>query len=383
MRLLYYSPAMNELVGAGTHARGLVHGFHALGHDVMTVPELTPDEFVRSTPGRYSRVPDPVKRPARELRGRLAAARRGKELVSAAAAFEPDMVVARRYSYDLLLDRLVASLPVPVIAEVNAVLSIEVEGWGERLTAAEQRRERRFLANAQRLVCVSAEVAASVVDFGVDASDLRVVHNGFDDATFHSRVKPDPATVRWAEGFENVVGYCGTATNHHDMETLVDAAGRDDLSCTGRPKEPCRRQCHASRSRGAPGSGRCPVGRLPVRPRVATEAAGVSRARQVRRRRGRRRCILCRHRVGRRACRRSLSARYACGSGSASPARSRGETETWRGRRRLGSGERILDAGCCTDAGRPRACGQVELMSPPATRPTPRTSRRTRAGATS
>jgi glycosyltransferase involved in cell wall biosynthesis len=226
MRLLYYSPAMNELVGAGTHARGLVHGFHALGHDVMTVPELTPDEFVRSTPGRYSRVPDPVKRPARELRGRLAAARRGKELVSAAAAFEPDMVVARRYSYDLLLDRLVASLPVPVIAEVNAVLSIEVEGWGERLTAAEQRRERRFLANAQRLVCVSAEVAASVVDFGVDASDLRVVHNGFDDATFHSRVKPDPATVRWAEGFENVVGYCGTATNHHDMETLVDAAGR-------------------------------------------------------------------------------------------------------------------------------------------------------------
>ena len=225
MKVLYYSPVINEPTGGGTHARGLVGGFEAGGHEVLTIPALaSPDGRAGAHVPGSGALPDSVKAYGREVRAHRRRARDATSAIAAMEAFGPDVLVVRRPAYDLVADSLVERAGCPVVAETNAVYATECLAWGERLLPREVARERALYRRATVVSCVSEEVAAEVRAFADLTASVRAVPNGVDVRVFSPSTAPEPAAARWAADFDAVVAYCGGIGPLHDIVTLARAA---------------------------------------------------------------------------------------------------------------------------------------------------------------
>lgn len=220
MRVLYYSPLLMTDGGGGSHARGLAAAFSENGHEVLALPEGT---AASGSSAGGSRLPEPVKIAGREIRARRRLSRSGG-LIERAIAFDPDVAVVRRSTYDLVADVLIGRLRCPVVAEANAVVAKEAPKWGERIPRFEAERERDFYRAADRVSCISREVADDVRALGIDPERVVVIENGVDAAMFSPAVAPDPYVAEWAGRYRAVVGYCGSIGPLHDVATLAKAA---------------------------------------------------------------------------------------------------------------------------------------------------------------
>jgi glycosyltransferase involved in cell wall biosynthesis len=136
------------------------------------------------------------------------------------------VLIARRDRYDYLLDELLVG-PVPLLGEINEVISIELAKLTDRrLLPWEIKREAKFLRACDLAVCVSDVVRADVLRFGVPESRVLTIQNGVDVSAFSPAAPPDSNLEQWAKRFSVVFAYCGTFGVTHDMETLAQAANQ-------------------------------------------------------------------------------------------------------------------------------------------------------------
>jgi len=222
VRVVYYTRMLQSPSGGGTHARGLVDGLRQAGHEVCAVPEGSRGLSVAQEPGGI-RVPEALKIAGREARARRRLSD-SQGMIDSAVEFRPDVAIVRRTTYDLVADRVVHKIRVPIIAEVNAVVAKESHKWGERLSRREIEREREFIRGAARVSCVSAEVAEDVVALGVPYERIVVVENGVDATAFSPQTGPEQEISRWATAHDGVVGYCGSVGALHDVDALIESA---------------------------------------------------------------------------------------------------------------------------------------------------------------
>lgn len=221
MKVLYLASVLSVQGGGGSHARGLVTAFRDEGHEVLALPEASTD--VRVNRPRLHTIPEPIKLMGREVRAQIRL-NGNRHLLGAIDRFAPEVAVVRRSTYDLLADLVCQQARCPVVAEANAVVSVEAATWGESIPSFEARRERNFYLRADRVSCISDEVAADVERLGVDSRKIIVVENGVDSDLFSPDVPVDPSVGEWARRFESIVGYCGSTGGLHDMQALFDAA---------------------------------------------------------------------------------------------------------------------------------------------------------------
>jgi glycosyltransferase involved in cell wall biosynthesis len=144
-----------------------------------------------------------------------------------AREFAPSVLIARRATYDHVADALVEAACCPVIGEVNAVPSIELERLtGTRLGKSEKRREARFFSSCMRLCCVTSEVQSQLVSIGVPAEKTTIVPNGVDTRLFAPSTSKDEEVRPFLTDARCVIGYCSSVNAIHDLATTVSAAMR-------------------------------------------------------------------------------------------------------------------------------------------------------------
>ncbi|MGB3676056.1 MAG: glycosyltransferase, partial [Candidatus Nanopelagicales bacterium] len=173
---------------------------------------------------RRLELPEVVKVVARDVRGRVRAARRAKRAASAVRDFDPDVCIARRLSYDYTLPVILAATACPVVAECNAVASLESKEYrNQRTLPSERTREIEYLRGADLCVAITDELAAQLFQLGVDSDHIEVVSNGVDTKLFSSVGPKDEAVLAWAMGFDVVLGYCASVGPIHDLSTVATA----------------------------------------------------------------------------------------------------------------------------------------------------------------
>jgi glycosyltransferase involved in cell wall biosynthesis len=125
---------------------------------------------------------------------------------------------------------LACRLGVPSVLVVDAVQVDEARSWGVHRpgwgSLVRRVGEVPQLRAADLVVCVSEEVAASVVRRTGRTDRVVTIPNGVDTMLFSPATGPSP--VRAALGLDDafVVGWVGSFRRFHGLETLVDAAAR-------------------------------------------------------------------------------------------------------------------------------------------------------------
>jgi glycosyltransferase involved in cell wall biosynthesis len=124
--------------------------------------------------------------------------------------------------------RLADALSVPSVLLVDACQVEEARSWGVRrpgwTTVAEYLGERPQLRRADVVVCVSAEVAASVARCAGRTEGVVVVPNGVDTARFAPGPADPELSARLGLDDRFVIGWSGSFRAFHALDVLVEAA---------------------------------------------------------------------------------------------------------------------------------------------------------------
>ncbi len=116
------------------------------------------------------------------------------------------------------------SLDVPLILEVNALLSEEARQFRalERVELAEA-IEQRVLERADAIVAVSAALADRIAQRGIDARKIHVVPNGVDVDLFAAAPPRDAARRELGLPAGFIAGFVGSLKPWHGADVLIDA----------------------------------------------------------------------------------------------------------------------------------------------------------------
>ncbi len=245
MRLLYvcsdFGIKPDGVKGASIHLRSITRALSESGHDVRLLsphggPESTHPATPLLTPGCR-----PVEEMARMLKDWMTQQGYGdsvaKELrplvynayirdraCDAAATFKPHVVIERLALFGHVGLELAGCLGVPLVVEVNAILSEEAARYRTlELQRLAEEMEKRVLTAAHAVVAVSARLAEQLIALGVEQSRVHVVPNGVDLASFDAA--PSRETCRAALGLngEFVVGFAGSLKAWHGVDDLLSA----------------------------------------------------------------------------------------------------------------------------------------------------------------
>lgn len=225
--------------GASAHLRGVARALHTRGWTVTTAtPRLVDargpvDEHV---PGTHLACPPPPRRRWRELGERLDARRLGTLVTGTPALVWERYALGCEEGLRRVAGWRRAGRDVVHLLEVNAPLSEERACYG-RLGWPRLARwtERRLLRGVDRVIVVSAALAAWAESFGAEPARIRVVHNG----TSLPTVDRDAARRRLGvEGL--VLVHAGGLRPWHDaamLPSLLDALPEATLLVAG--EGPC------------------------------------------------------------------------------------------------------------------------------------------------
>ncbi len=160
----------------------------------------------------------------KEIRSLLYASWAAGRATDALAEWRPHAIIERLSLFSHLGLELASSLSIPLIVEVNAILSDEARRYRSlNMSGLAEQIERRVLNGADAVLVVSDALRERVVELGVDAGRVRVVANGVDLSLFDGA--PDRDACRAALGFrdEFVVGFAGSLKAWHGVDVLMDA----------------------------------------------------------------------------------------------------------------------------------------------------------------
>jgi glycosyltransferase involved in cell wall biosynthesis len=225
--------------GASIHLRAITGALADLGHEVLLLSPL------EGPNGEHPvrRLLPPGCPPARQntktlkhwLKGRQLDAAVARELNSLfynawvheqaaeAVADAPPAAIIERLSLlgHVGLD-LANALNVPLIVEVNALLTEESRKFrGLALRDLAESIEKRVLHAADAIMAVSAPLAQKLVKMGIAADKIHVVPNGVDLAKFEAAPTRSQCRAELGLGDEFVVGFCGSLKVWHGVDVLL------------------------------------------------------------------------------------------------------------------------------------------------------------------
>ena len=163
----------------------------------------------------------------KEIRSLLYASWAADRARDALAQWRPHAIIERLSLFSHLGLELASSLSIPLIVEVNAILSDEARRYRTlNMSGLAEQIEQRVLNGADAVLVVSDALRERVVELGVDAGRVHVGVNGVDPSLFDGA--PDRDACRAALGFrdEFVVGFAGSLKAWHGVDVLIDAFGR-------------------------------------------------------------------------------------------------------------------------------------------------------------
>jgi glycosyltransferase involved in cell wall biosynthesis len=111
----------------------------------------------------------------------------------------------------------------PVILEVNGTAREMAEYYGLRLHQWALRTEREALALANAIVVVSEALRAELAQAGVPSDKIEILPNGVDQGLFSKSLDGEAVRRRYKLGHQPVVGFMGSFSPWHDLDTLVQA----------------------------------------------------------------------------------------------------------------------------------------------------------------
>lgn len=245
MRLLYvcsdFGIDPSGTKGASIHLRAITRALSDLGHEVLLLsPQAGPDE---GHPAKRLLPPGcpAVKKTAKSLKNWLldhdfdeTIAKELRPLLYNTWAPEPALKALEGAAPAAIVERLslfghvgldlADALNVPLIVEVNALLTRESREFRNlELGRLADAIEQRVLRRADAVMAVSAPLAERIVELGVDHDKVHVVPNGVDLQSFGSA--PNRASCRSDLGLtdEFVVGFCGSLKVWHGVDVLLKA----------------------------------------------------------------------------------------------------------------------------------------------------------------
>ncbi|TWT40450.1 2-deoxystreptamine glucosyltransferase [Phycisphaerae bacterium RAS1] len=161
---------------------------------------------------------------AREIRPLLYNAWALDEARRALADRPVDVVLERLSLFSHLGLDLAEALDVPLVVEVNAILTDEARRYRalQRIELAET-IERRVLERAAALLVVSRQLADQLAQRGVERDKIVVIPNGADVEHFDAAPPPDACRAALGLAGRFVVGFVGSLKVWHGADVLVEA----------------------------------------------------------------------------------------------------------------------------------------------------------------
>lgn len=212
--------------GSISHIKGVVKGFQRLGYRVVYVADARLDALPASVTQEV--IPTPAFLGVLDefqqiwfnfqLFGRLPSLLR---------RYRPVLLYQRHAVFHVAASILGAMAGIPFVLEANGSEVWAKQQWS-RLVFARLARLCESVAGrwSQEIVTVSEAAAQQLDPYGAWSDRIRVVPNGVDPEEFHPNI--DGLAIRRDRGWttEIVVGFIGTFTRWHGVETLVEAALR-------------------------------------------------------------------------------------------------------------------------------------------------------------
>ncbi|MFQ5428776.1 MAG: glycosyltransferase family 4 protein [Phycisphaerae bacterium] len=230
--------------GAAVHLRAITRALAETGHPVRLLsPHPGPNSGHPAAPLLESGC-SPVERPSRmlktwlrnrgydggvagELRPLLYNAWAASRALDALAARRPDAIIERLSLFGHVGLDLAEALDVPLVVEVNAILTEEAERFRSLdLRTLAESIQKRVLRAAEAVLPVSAGLAERLEALGVAPDRIHVVPNGVDIRQFDRLPSRDVCRAELDLGDAFVVGFAGSLKPWHGVDVLLDAFKR-------------------------------------------------------------------------------------------------------------------------------------------------------------
>ncbi|MCR0985123.1 glycosyltransferase family 4 protein [Roseomonas populi] len=217
MRFLY-SHRIRSRDGQAVHLEAMVAALRAAGHEVRVVG---PAGFEHGSLGGDSKAVSFVRQRLPAWVGELAelayAVPAAIRLDRAASAFRPDVIYERANLFHLAGTLVAVRRGLPLLLEVNAPLAEERARFGGlALRPLAAFFERLVWRRADRVLPVTAVLAARVARAGVPAARMTVVPNGIEPEDF-------PRLAERPSNGEIVLGFIGFLREWHGLASVVRA----------------------------------------------------------------------------------------------------------------------------------------------------------------
>lgn len=179
--------------------------------------------------------PDPAKTLVKDMRQVIAARRFTVTTDPSWSRTPPRFVWQRHELFQTAGLRLARRLGVPSVLFVPAVVVWEAHQWGTQRPGwgrlVERLGEHPALLGADLLACGSDQVAAQVIERGVDPARVIVTPSGVDMGDFQRPVDRDAIRRRLGIADRFVIGWVGSFRPFHALERAVEAATSVENSC--------------------------------------------------------------------------------------------------------------------------------------------------------
>lgn len=248
MRLLYvcsdFGIPPTGTKGASIHLRSITRALAELGHDVtiLSTREGPGGDHPASPLALEAR--SPVNQMARslkhwmldrglgdalakELRPLLYNAWVGEHALDALRESPPTAIIERLSLHGHVGLDLAERLGVPLVVEVNAILTEEAKTFRSlQLAEIATTIERRVLERADMIIAVSRQLGDRIAARGIDRGKIRIVPNGINTELF-DRI-PSTETCREQIGVDApfIVGFVGSLKSWHGVDLLLSAFAR-------------------------------------------------------------------------------------------------------------------------------------------------------------
>ncbi len=210
--------------GSVTHVKGIVKGLLKLGYDVVYVAdaksEALPAEVRQVVVNPFGLLDffDEFQLAAYNIQLALKAG-------ALLRKYRPALIYQRLSSFNFAGGLMAKKIGAPMVIEANASEVWAKKNWSRLLferTAV--LCEKAALKQASRISIVSDVVREQLDRYRIPEEKFLVIPNGVDPEEFRPTI--DASDVRARYGFDNsvVVGFIGTFTRWHGVETLFDAA---------------------------------------------------------------------------------------------------------------------------------------------------------------
>ena len=235
MRILYHHRTQAE-DAQGIHIAEMVNAFRELGHDVKMVSLVGNEQRSAGKGGSktWGKIMSVVPDWLYEMMGLAYNFYGFFRLARAARRFKPDLIY-ERYALNTFCGVWISRLfHIPMALEVNAPLYYEQQKLGKlKFRSFARFSEKWICSHATLTIVVTAVMKKMLVQEGIPAEKMIVMHNGIDPARISKDISAENVRRKYNLTDSVVIGFVGWFRKWHGLEMLLEAVNKAGLSAMG------------------------------------------------------------------------------------------------------------------------------------------------------